>query len=60
MLKLTTVSEARTTITNQQGNCEFQGLPPGTYTLAASAGGFALFVKENVEVLRGRVQRADV
>ena len=37
--------------TNKEGIYEFKDLPPGVYTLKAAAKGFALFTRENVQVL---------
>ena len=36
---------------NKEGIYEFRDLPPGVYTLKAAAKGFALFTKENVQVV---------
>jgi len=42
---------------NKEGIYEFKDLPPGVYTLKATAKGFALFTKENVQILaRQQVQ----
>src|SRR5205085_12069900 len=37
--------------TNRQGIYEFKALLPGVYTLKAAAQGFALFTKENVQIV---------
>jgi len=37
--------------TNKEGIYEFKDLPPGIYTLKAAAKGFALFTKENVQII---------
>ncbi|HEX8882741.1 MAG TPA: carboxypeptidase regulatory-like domain-containing protein [Candidatus Acidoferrum sp.] len=36
---------------NKEGIYEFKALPPGVYTLKGAAKGFALFTKENVQIL---------
>ena len=36
---------------NKEGIYEFKDLPPGVYTLKATAKGFALFTKENVQII---------
>ena len=46
--------------TNREGIYEFKTLPPGVYTLKASATGFALFTQENVQVTANQVQQANV
>src|SRR5438876_4887541 len=37
--------------TNKEGIYELKDLPPGAYTLKAAAKGFALFTKENVQII---------
>ena len=42
---------------NKEGIYEFKDLPPGVYTLKVAANGFALFTKENVQIIaRQQVQ----
>jgi carboxypeptidase family protein len=48
------------TKTNQEGFYEFKGLAPGTYTAKAAAKGFALFTKEDVEIVGGQVQQLNI
>ena len=36
---------------NKEGIYEFKALPPGAYTLRAAAKGFALFTKENIQII---------
>jgi Carboxypeptidase regulatory-like domain len=51
-VRLTTASGASYDATsNKEGIYEFKGLPPGVYSLKAAAKGFALFTKENVQIL---------
>src|ERR1700683_4905383 len=45
----------KTTTTTQSGAVEFQGVAPGAYTLTATVSGFAIYVKENVEVRAGQI-----
>src|SRR6266850_3167725 len=44
----------KTAITDAEGNYSFPSLPPGRYTLHASAPGFAAFENSEVEVTAGR------
>ena len=50
----------RSTTTNEQGHYAFAALAPGRYTLRASAPGFALFERTDVEVAAGRDAPLDV
>ena len=44
----------RSTTTNGEGNYVFNGLVPGLYTVVATASGFAVFEKADVELVAGR------
>jgi len=48
------------TTTSRDGVYEFKNLAPGTYTLKAVAKGFALFTKEDVQIIAARVQQIDI
>ena len=46
--------------TNAQGAYEFRGVAPGIYTVTVDVPGFALYVKESVEIRAGQPQRLDI
>src|SRR5271157_5180809 len=46
-----------TVVTNNQGNYEFKGLAPGSYTVTAVAKGFAADQEEGVKVIAGPAQQ---
>jgi len=46
--------------TNRDGFYEFKGLAPGIYTVTAVAKGFAIFAKEDVQVLAGQTQQLNI
>src|SRR5712692_9421504 len=46
--------------TNRDGVYEFKNLSPGTYTLKAVAKGFALFTKEDVQIVAGQLQQINI
>ena len=48
------------TTTSREGFYEFKGLAPGTYVLKSIAKGFALFTKEDVQIVAGRVQQLNI
>jgi hypothetical protein len=48
------------TSTNRDGFYEFKGLAPGIYTVTAVAKGFAIFTKEDVQVLAGPTQLLNI
>jgi hypothetical protein len=48
------------TTTNRDGVYEFKRLAPGTYTLKAVAKGFALFSKEDVQIVAGGQQQINI
>src|SRR5216684_725580 len=48
------------TTTSRDGVYEFKNLAPGTYTLKAVAKGFALFTKEDVQIVAGQRQQLNV
>src|SRR5215471_902793 len=45
---------------NKEGIYEFKALPPGVYTLKAAAKGFALFTKENIQIVAGEQQQVNI
>ncbi len=53
-------SQSRTVHTNHEGVYEVSSLPPGTYSLKASAKGFADFETDYLSILAGQVQRLDI
>ncbi len=48
------------TSTNRDGFYEFKGLAPGLYTVTAVAKGFAIFTKEDVQILAGQTQLLNI
>src|SRR6266436_4673944 len=48
------------TTTNRDGAYEFKNLAPGMYTLKAVAKGFALFAKEDVQIIAGQLQQLNI
>jgi hypothetical protein len=52
--------QPKATITNSQGTYEFRGVAPGTYTISVEVTGFALYVKENLDIRAGQPQRLDI
>src|SRR6266404_1999814 len=48
------------TTTNRDGAYEFKNLAPGMYTLKAVAKGFALFTKEDVQIIAGQLQQLNI
>jgi hypothetical protein len=61
IVRLTIVSGASLeATTNREGIYEFKGLAPGVYALKAAAKNFALFTRENVQVLAGQVQQLNI
>jgi hypothetical protein len=60
-VRLTNASGASLdTSTNRDGFYEFKGLAPGLYTVSAVAKGFAIFTKEDVQVLAGQTQLLNI
>ena len=49
-----TTDEATTRLTDETGNYEFTGLPPGIYTLTADVPGFEVGTYSNVELAAGQ------
>ena len=45
---------------NKEGIYEFKSLPPGVYSLKAAAKGFALFTKENVQILANQQVQVNI
>src|SRR5215813_8730292 len=45
---------------NKEGIYEFKALPPGVYTLKAAAKRFALFTKENVQIVAEEQQQVNI
>jgi hypothetical protein len=48
------------TTTNKDGFYEFKGLAPGIYTIKAVAKGFALFTKEDLQVIAAQSQQLNI
>jgi len=48
------------TTTNRDGVYEFKNLAPGTYTLKAASKGFALFTKEDVQIIAAQLQQINI
>jgi len=48
------------TTTNKDGVYEFKGLTPGNYTVKAVAKGFALFTKEDIQIVAGQTQKLNI
>ena len=48
------------TTTSRDGAYEFKNLAPGMYTLKAVAKGFALFTKEDVQIIAGQLQQLNI
>jgi len=48
------------TTTNRDGVYEFKNLAPGTYSLKAVTKGFALFTKEDVQIVAGQLQQINI
>jgi hypothetical protein len=46
--------------TNRDGYYEFKGLVAGTYTVTAVAKGFAIFTKEDVQIIAGQIQQLNI
>ena len=46
--------------TNKEGIYEFKALPAGVYTLKAAVKGFALFTKENIQIIAGQQEQVNV
>ena len=49
-----TTGESTTGLTDETGNYEFTGLPPGPYTLTAEAPSFRMVIYNNVELMLGQ------
>ena len=49
-----TTGESTTGLTDETGNYEFTGLPPGPYTLTAEAPSFRMVIYNNVELMPGQ------
>jgi Carboxypeptidase regulatory-like domain len=54
------ISGKRTTNTSANGTYIFQNLPVGTYRVTASGPGFAMMVRDNVELSAGAVATVDL
>ena len=60
-VRLTTSNGASLdTSTNRDGYYEFKGLAPAVYTIKAVAKGFALFTKDDIQILAGQVQQLNI
>lgn len=51
---LTSSDRTATFVTNESGQYRFLGLPPGAYTLRFDLSGFAVFIRENIELKVGQ------
>ena len=49
-----------TAVTDNQGNYELKGLPPGSYTITTSAKGFAVSTEQNFAIAASQVQHFDI
>src|SRR5580693_1582407 len=49
-----------TAVTDNQGNYELKGLPPGNYTITTSAKGFAVSTEQNFAIAASQVQHFDI
>ncbi|MGB6675463.1 MAG: carboxypeptidase regulatory-like domain-containing protein, partial [Terriglobales bacterium] len=49
-----------TAVTDNQGNYELKGLPPGNYTITTSAKGFAVSTEEDFAISASQVQHFDI
>ena len=49
-----------TTTSNREGAYELKGIAPGSYTVNATAKGFAVFGRENVTITGGQTQKLDI
>ncbi len=52
--------EKTTAVTDNQGNYELKGLPPGSYTITTSAKGFAVSTEQNFAISASQVQHFDI
>jgi hypothetical protein len=52
--------ESLDTTTNREGIYEFKNLAPGTYTVKAVSKGFALFTRDDVQIVAGQVKQANI
>jgi hypothetical protein len=60
-VRLTSASGASLdTTTNRDGFYEFKGLAPGAYVLKAVVKGFALYSKEDLQIIAGPVQQLNI
>src|SRR3984885_3239576 len=49
-----------TAVTDNQGNYELKGLPPGSYTITTSAKGFAVSTEQNFAIAASQVKHFDI
>ncbi|MGA8492815.1 MAG: carboxypeptidase regulatory-like domain-containing protein [Terriglobales bacterium] len=49
-----------TAVTDNQGNYELKGLPPGSYTITTAAKGFAVSTEQNFAISASQVQHFDI
>jgi hypothetical protein len=57
---VTADGKARSTTTNRTGGFEIDNLAPGTYTVTASAPGFAAYAQDGIEITAGQSQSANI
>jgi hypothetical protein len=61
VVRLTNASGASVdATTTREGLYEFKALAPGTYTLKAVAKNFALFTRDNVQIVAGKVEQLNI
>jgi hypothetical protein len=52
--------QSKSATTNRTGFYEIKGLTPGTYTVTASAPGFAAYAQDGVQILSGQAQTSNI
>jgi hypothetical protein len=55
-----TDGQKTTAVTDNQGNYELKGLPPGSYTITTSAKGFAVSTEQDFTISASQVQHFDI
>jgi hypothetical protein len=57
---VTADGQSKTATTNKTGVYEINGLAPGTYTLTATAPGFAAYAQDGVQIAAGQAQTSNI